>query len=196
MGNRAVITLDNEPTENSTGIYLHWNGGPESFLAFAEAARHFGISFGDDSYGVARLAQITGNYFGGTYSIGVGRLGRLDCDNFDNGVYILSHEGEQVVLEQSKDGKNPWKRLNNDEIRTHEYWQGEENILDSVIEANKAHFEEDNTKENAAPDLLATLSRLIDAAVEIYDGRSDEYPALVRATEEASAVYTKAKGGN
>ena len=46
----------------------------------------------------------------------------------------------------------------------------------------------------AAPDLFAALSRLIDAAVAVYDGRSDEFPELVAETEKACAALEKAEG--
>jgi len=143
MGNRAVITLAKKPTSNSVGIYLHWNGGAESVLAFAEAAKHLGVRLYDETYATARLAQIIGNFFGGTLSVGVGILKHLDCENYDNGTYKVSFENDAVVIEQSKDGKKNWKRLNNDEIRKHAYWQEKEEskgILADIIETNKRAF--------------------------------------------------------
>jgi hypothetical protein len=144
MGNRAVITLAKKPTANSVGIYLHWNGGAESVLAFAEAAKHFGVRLHDETYATARLAQIIGNFFGGTLSVGVGVLRQLDCQNYDNGTYKVSFEGDAVVIEQSADGKKNWKRLNNDELRKHQYWQKTEHsegILADIIEKNKRAFQ-------------------------------------------------------
>lgn len=84
MGNRAVITFDKQ-----VGIYLHWNGGldsVEAFLKYCELKQHR-----PDDYGIARLAQVIGNFFGGTTSVGVGKYSRLDCDNFDNGVYVVEN---------------------------------------------------------------------------------------------------------
>jgi len=144
MGNRAVITLAKKPTENSVGIYLHWNGGAESVLAFAETAKHFGVRFYDETYATARLAQIIGNFFGGTTSLGVGILGQLDCENYDNGTYRISFENDAVVLEQSLDGEKDWKRLDNDQLRKHEYWQkteDSEGILAEIIAKNKPFFQ-------------------------------------------------------
>ena len=144
MGNRAVITLAKKPTENSVGIYLHWNGGAESVLAFAETAKHFGVRFYDETYATARLAQIIGNFFGGTNSVGVGILGQLDCENYDNGTYRISFENDEVVLEQSPDGEKDWKRLDNDQLRKHEYWQkteDSEGILSEIIAKNKPFFQ-------------------------------------------------------
>jgi hypothetical protein len=144
MGNRAVITLAKKPTSNSVGIYLHWNGGAESVLAFAEAAKHFGVRLHDETYASARLAQIIGNFFGGTLSVGVGILKQLDCENYDNGTYKVSFEGDAVVIEQSKDGKKDWRRLDNDQLRKHAYWQETEEskgILADIIEKNKRAFQ-------------------------------------------------------
>jgi len=84
MGNRAVITLDKR-----IGIYLHWNGGRDSveaFLKYCELKGHR-----TDSYGLARLAQVIGNFFGGTTSIGVGKCDNLDMDNYDNGTYVVEN---------------------------------------------------------------------------------------------------------
>lgn len=144
MGNRAVITLAKKPTANSVGIYLHWNGGAESVLAFAEAAKHFGVRLHDETYATARLAQIIGNFFGGTLSVGIGVLRQLDCKNYDNGTYKVWFDYETVIIEQSEDGKKNWKRLNNDNLRKHQYWQKTEHsegILADIIEKNKRAFQ-------------------------------------------------------
>ena len=39
MGNRAVVTNKNQ----DIGIYLHWNGGPESVCAFLTYAKALGV---------------------------------------------------------------------------------------------------------------------------------------------------------
>lgn len=152
MGNRAVITTAKKPTEDSVGIYLHWNGGPESVLAFAEAAKSFGVRFSDEHYATARLAQIIGNFFGGTLSVGVGRLRNLDCENYDNGTFRISLEGDAVVLEQSPDGKRDWRRLDNEQLRKHAYWKASEDsegILADIIAKNKPFFQPDDATQKA-----------------------------------------------
>ena len=109
MGNRAVITFDKQ-----VGIYLHWNGGRDSveaFLKYCELKNHR-----PDDYGIARLTQVISNFLGGTTSIGVAKYSGMDCDNGDNGVYVvenwkiverLFHEGseqdEYKLLEMLKD---------------------------------------------------------------------------------------------
>jgi len=88
MGNRAVIAFTDEhgnQNKNSVGIYLHWNGGRDSVEGFLQTAKDYGIRSG--SYGLARLTQIICNCFPGTLSVGVNTLDKLDCDNYDNGVY-------------------------------------------------------------------------------------------------------------
>ena len=93
MGNRAVITDD----LNGIGVYLHWNGGRDSVEAFLEYCKLKGFRSPkeDKSYAYARLCQVIGNYFGGGLSIGVDLCDNLDCDNYDNGVYII--DGWDIV---------------------------------------------------------------------------------------------------
>ena len=83
MGNRAVISTSASP--EAIGIYLHWNGGRDSveaFLKYCELKRYRP----DD---LARLAQVIANYFGGTCSIEIDKNCNIDCDNWDNGMYII-----------------------------------------------------------------------------------------------------------
>ncbi len=100
MGNRAVIAFVDDKgkqDKNSVGIYLHWNGGRDSVEGFLQAAKDYGIRSG--SYGVARLTQIICNSFPGTLSVGVGVVKKLDCDNWDNGVYWVDKEFNIVARE-------------------------------------------------------------------------------------------------
>lgn len=99
MGNRAVITTK----EKQIGLYLQWNGGRDSvepFLAYCKAQGYRPPS--QDCYGWARLAQVVGNYFGGTLSVGLDRFKRLG-DQGDNGVYVI--DGWEIVdrLEEVRD---------------------------------------------------------------------------------------------
>ena len=85
MGNRAVIT----DTDKRIGVYLHWNGGRHSVEAFLKYCKLRGFRTGD--YGFARLCQVIGNFFGGGLSVGIDTLDHLDCDNGDNGMYIMDN---------------------------------------------------------------------------------------------------------
>ena len=96
MGNRAVITTKENWAHGGVGVYLHWNGGRDSVEAFLKYCDLKGYrSPSDDCYGWARLCQVCGNFFGGTTSIGIDTLWHIDCNNYDNGVYII--EGWEIV---------------------------------------------------------------------------------------------------
>ena len=96
MSNRAVITSKENFENNGIGIYLHWNGGYDSVSAFLKYCELKGYrSPTSDNYGWARLCQVIANYFGGSTSIGIDVVNNLDCDNWDNGVYII--EGWEIV---------------------------------------------------------------------------------------------------
>ena len=96
MGNRAVITTKENFENNGLGVYLHWNGGYDSVSAFLKYCELKGYRAPDtDCYGWARLCQVIGNFFGGSTSIGINTVNKLDCDNWDNGVYII--KGWEIV---------------------------------------------------------------------------------------------------
>lgn len=100
MGNRAVIKFGG----TSQGIYVHWNGGKESVQAFLDCAKRYRVRGGvKDSYGRARLCQIIGNFFGGTLSLGIDDVRFLDCDNYDNGMFIINDNWEIEKREYSHD---------------------------------------------------------------------------------------------
>ena len=121
MGNRAVVTFASAKEleqyyskgkggidvsgftadhPNLVGVYLHWNGGKDSIVPFCRACRKIGFRCPTDdfSYGVARFVQLVANFFGGLTdtSIGVNTLEHLDCDNYDNGVFVVG-EGWEIV---------------------------------------------------------------------------------------------------
>ena len=90
MGNRAVITTKENFDNNGIGIYLHWNGGYDSVSAFLKYCELKGYrSPSQDCYGWARLCQVIGNFFGGGLSVGIDTVNHLDCNNWDNGVYLI-----------------------------------------------------------------------------------------------------------
>lgn len=96
MGNRAVITTKENFNNNGVGVYLHWNGGRDSVEAFLKYCEMKGYRPpSEDNYGWARLCQVIGNFFGGNLSVGCDILSKLDCDNWDNGVYII--DGWKIV---------------------------------------------------------------------------------------------------
>lgn len=127
MGNRAVIAFNDKP--DSVGIYLHWNGGRDSVQGFLTAAKKAGIDgrAGDESYQIARLAQLIGNFFGGITSIGVDVISRLDADNGDNGLYLI--DGKLDIVER--------KYFDGSEQASHNPAE----FTNKVIERNQVFFE-------------------------------------------------------
>ena len=120
MGNRAVITTStSEDIKNSKdiGIYIHWNGGRDSvegFLKFCELCGY--ESPETNNFGWAYLCKVIANYFGDGLSIGIDTCDHLDCDNYDNGVYVI----------------RDWK------IVDRKYFEGEEQNNYPLIEMLKA----------------------------------------------------------
>lgn len=122
MGNRAIITTQNDFDNNGIGVYIHWNGGYDSVSAFLKYCELRGFRPPEeDDYGWARLCQIIGNYFGGDLSIGINTLNMLPLRNCDNGVYIIEK----------------WKIIG----RRYTYGKSEQmnyNLCDMVCAINKA----------------------------------------------------------
>lgn len=108
MGNRAVITTSkslNTADSTDLGIYLHWNGGRASVEGFLTYCKIHGFRAPDsDNYGWARLAQVIANFFGGDgLSVGLDKCCKLDCDNGDNGVYVI--KGWDIVDRRYFEGR-------------------------------------------------------------------------------------------
>lgn len=136
MGNRAVISVGIDDIDPA--IYLHNSGSVESVLAFLEAAKQLGAidPANDGSYSIARLTQIIGNVFGGTYSLGITTVGSADTDNGDNGWYVI---GVGFRIESRKftyggDARSEVSQLNEDELATY-YTK-----LELTLEKNKPFF--------------------------------------------------------
>ena len=122
MGNRAVVTFANKNQLEkylndasrpmhlegyvkdhpyAIGVYLFCNGGYDSIKPFCMACKELGYSSPvSDNYGIACFVQLVRNFFGiDGLSIGVGILSRLDCINYDNGVFVVDNEWEIVGRE-------------------------------------------------------------------------------------------------
>lgn len=99
MGNKAVITASTSQIEG-IGIYLHWNGSLPTVLAFLDTAKLLGYRSpsSDESYGMARLCGLICAFLGidNERGIGIGELSRLDCNNYDNGVYVIGNDWEII----------------------------------------------------------------------------------------------------
>jgi hypothetical protein len=101
MGNRAVITTE----DKQIGVYLHWNGGRDSVEAILGYCKAKGYRRPElDNYGWAQLCRVAGLLFKNGLSVGIDTLENLDCDNFDNGLYII-RDWEIVGREFNKHGE-------------------------------------------------------------------------------------------
>jgi len=159
MGNRAVIGWqdhDGKFSEDSVGVYFHWNGGRDSveaFLAYCEMVGFVSPTY--DNYGIARFAQVAANWFGGDgLCIGVDRIDRLDADNGDNGLYIC----------------NGWR------IVDRRYHHGKEQLIYSLID-----FVHDINEKQ--PDNLRKSEDKLDAMIDAY---FDKYGEAMRRTSKAA----------
>ena len=142
MGNRAVITTEENFDNNGVGIYLHWNGGRDSVDAFLTYCDIRGFrSPESDNYGWARLCQVIGNYFGGDLSIGIDTIDHLDCNNHDNGTYLIKNW--QVVGRKYFDG-----------AEQHAY-----NLVDMLLDINEAQPEKDRLSELDLSNRLTPILR-------------------------------------
>jgi hypothetical protein len=98
MGNRANVIFP----EARVAVYLHWNGGLESVVAFLDYMNERRI--GADSYGAARFCQIVGNFFGGELSLGVDGCGthtvefRALADGMDGGAYVIGRNQQGLCV--------------------------------------------------------------------------------------------------
>ena len=117
MGNRCVITTAPFKKDN-VGVYLHWNGGIESVLAFCGAAKELGYRSPDTdpAYGLARLCALIALYFNITTdtSVSIGRCDQLDMDG-DNGTFLIGPDWSVVGHLPSSDSKKPTKPPKNEE---------------------------------------------------------------------------------
>lgn len=102
MGNRAHVFFSKEV--NSPGIYLHWNGGPESVLAFVRTMEARGWTRMD--YGPARLAAVAVEFFDAEgdcegYSVGMDPYtgNTRDYDMNDNGCYFVRRDQGRFWLD-------------------------------------------------------------------------------------------------
>ncbi len=103
MGNRAIVAFQPDAkVKKVLGVYLHWNGGPESVYPFLDALDKYEVR-GDGNYEVARFAQVAGNYIGGNSSVGIEIVNLIDANEkgytagMDNGVYVVNRSGKRQV---------------------------------------------------------------------------------------------------
>jgi hypothetical protein len=126
MGNRAMITLeDSHGAPHPVALYLHWNGGLESVLAFMEYTwQTYDRGRGDVYTFHTRLCQVLGNFFPDGTSLYGHPLRMAAGYTEDNG---------RFHFRVGNDGLSLLARA--DEIpaaREHSYWTNPHTIHDSI----------------------------------------------------------------
>ena len=112
MGNRGTVVFTDGKDSFSPAIYLHWNGGPESVLAFLDELDRRKIR-ADQSYEAARFVGIIAQFFDkdevGGLSLGVVNgpasdsledLAKIYTDLGDNGVYLVDRTKTPTKIRQ------------------------------------------------------------------------------------------------
>ena len=128
MGNRAVITLENQSgVHHPVGLYVHWNGGLESVLAFITYTWDTFDRGRDDVYTFhARLCQVLGNFFPDGLSLYGIELDKVDdwAEGADNG---------RFHFRIAPDGFKLLNRANEVEAaKRHQYWTNPHTIFDTI----------------------------------------------------------------
>lgn len=119
MGNRAVITTP----DKDLALYLHWNGGRdtvEPLLKYCELQGYRPPS--SDSYGWARMAQVVGNFFGGSLSLGIDPSREESYHDFDEMLHAFDEampeslrlgaflDAEEIPVSEVRIGDKVWMR--------------------------------------------------------------------------------------
>lgn len=94
MGNRAVVTTKSECgfSEDALGVYLHWNGGRDSITAFLKYCELQGFKSPEiDSTSWSHFQRVVLNFNDGLSTVKIDACKNLDCDNYDNGVYLIEN---------------------------------------------------------------------------------------------------------
>lgn len=126
MGNRAFLYSEKIAAgQRGLGVYLHWNGGPDSVIPLIKYCKLRRFRPFSDGYGVARLCQVMGNFFGGTLSLGVefAKPGEIDTNHTP---YCITDN---------------WEIKNIDDYR-HDEWPTDEQVYEFMVELNKCQPKE------------------------------------------------------
>lgn len=153
MGNRAIIKTEG----GHIGLYLHWNGGRDSVEAFLTYCKLRGFRSPEtDGYGWARMAQVIGNFFGGTTSIGMVETGsETDGEWCDNGAYVI--RDWEIVGRECFDGPE----------------QQEYDLCDMLLEIDNAQPERDRIGDYLKAPMVPTADLKLGDTVVFLDWNGD-----------------------
>lgn len=143
MGNRAVVQFKGDAEK--VGVYLHWNGGPESVMAFIQTMVDRGWTRTD--YAPARMCGVVSEFFDGHgeddrgSSLGVYPIEETNgMADYDNGLFQVElKEKEYKIIQTNPSGGTPktisLKNLDADQL---EMYEGIRNKLKEIREKRKS----------------------------------------------------------
>lgn len=142
MGNRAILTLEsNQDGTHPVALYLHWNGGLESVLAFLTYTWDTFPRGRDDLFTFhVRLCQVLGNFFERGLSIYALPVDRADADacGCDNGRFHFAVGPDGLTLLNRRD-------VTTANAMAHEYWTQGRTILHAIRDRMPAHQQHEGT---------------------------------------------------
>jgi hypothetical protein len=131
MGNRAIITLENDQgQQHPVAVYVHWNGGLESVLAFIQYTWETFDRGRDDLFTFhVRLCHVLGNFFPDGLSLYGYPLDMADecAEGCDNGRFHFTIGKHGFDLKGRADEVAA--------ARKHKYWSDERNIFATIKDA-------------------------------------------------------------
>ena len=131
MGNRAFLYPESaKPGKKTLGVYLHWNGGPDSVIPLIRYCKAKRFRKFSDGYGVARLCQVMGNFFGGTTSLGV---------EYERPEYVDTNHKPYCITDD-------WEIKNIDDYRDDD-WPTEQQIREFLVALNDSQPREERIPE-------------------------------------------------
>lgn len=171
MGNRAnIIFTDEDQSENNNfGVYIHWNGGPESVYAFFKTLASYGYSYSDgninnpsgnlivsSSTQSLRFSQLVSNYFNTSKSdfLNIQNFNvEFPVKNFDgyleeNGLYVVHPDFsiDRYVYDENSNVRqlsSLEKVVEFAQVLNHKYWQSSKDdtsLLEELREVNDSIF--------------------------------------------------------
>lgn len=117
-GNSCVITTRKNLEHHGVGLYLAGSGdrgSVEAFLRYMDLSGCPSPTEEEDIFAWSKFCQILCNYFAIPNIVGIESVDVINCDNYDNGTYII--EGWTIVDRKYFDAEeNLGALVNRDEI--------------------------------------------------------------------------------
>lgn len=135
MGNRAIVTIeDKEEYTHPIALYLHWNGGLESVLAFIEYTNTLFTNTNSIYDYHTRLCQVLRNFFPDGYCIYAHPQENAKDFTCDNGHFHFRIQSRVALISHNGIRDRDYLADLIKQARNHEYWKSDHTIFDSIKE--------------------------------------------------------------